>query len=171
MVTQFYPRRKVRKESKRRDSFSTGPFVTVPGFCFRKASIHGLVRFSLTETGQLNYSKPCMARKLRIKYPNAVYHLMSRGDQLEDILLDDVDRQDFIKTLAEACRTTGWQVHAYCLMRNHYHLMLETPNANRMRWFTPREQRRKLDNAEAFGGVRRGWCLGNEECRQEPMRS
>ena len=52
------------------------------------------------------------------------------GDRREDIFLDDVDRQDFLKTLAEACQKTGWQVHAYCLMRNHYHLVLETPNAN-----------------------------------------
>ena len=71
-----------------------------------------------------------MPRKLRVEYPGAMYHVMSRGDRREDIFLDDVDRQDFIKTLAEACQKTGWQVHAYCLMRNHYHLVLETPNAN-----------------------------------------
>jgi len=55
---------------------------------------------------------------------------MSRGDRREDIFLDDVDRHDFIRTLAEACQKTGWQIHAFCLMRNHYHLVLETPNAN-----------------------------------------
>src|SRR5436190_21307878 len=55
---------------------------------------------------------------------------MSRGDRREDIFLNCVDRQDFLKTLAEACHKTGWQVHAYCLMSNHYHLVLETPNAN-----------------------------------------
>jgi REP element-mobilizing transposase RayT len=59
-----------------------------------------------------------------------MYHVMSRGDRREDIFLNDVDRQDFIKTLAEACKKTGWQVHAYCLMRNHYHVVLETPEAN-----------------------------------------
>jgi REP element-mobilizing transposase RayT len=59
-----------------------------------------------------------------------MHHIMSRGDQREDIFLDDVDRHDFIKTLAEACQKTDWQVHAFCLMRNHYHLVLETPNAN-----------------------------------------
>jgi REP element-mobilizing transposase RayT len=52
------------------------------------------------------------------------------GHQREDIFLGDVDRQDFLKTLAEACQKTGWQVHAFCLMRNHYHLVLETPSAN-----------------------------------------
>ena len=55
---------------------------------------------------------------------------MSRGGRREDIFLDDIDRHDFIKTLAEACQKTGWQVQAFCLMRNHYHLVLETPNAN-----------------------------------------
>ena len=59
-----------------------------------------------------------------------MYHVMSRGNRRADIYLDDVDRQDFLKTLAEACLKTGWQVHAYCLMSNHYHLVLETPNAN-----------------------------------------
>jgi len=62
---------------------------------------------------------------------------MSRGDRREAIFLDDVDRQDFLKTLAEACPKTGWQVHAYCLMNNHFHLVMETPDANLvagMRW-------------------------------------
>ncbi|HEY5910195.1 MAG TPA: transposase [Verrucomicrobiae bacterium] len=55
---------------------------------------------------------------------------MSRGDQREDIFFEDVDRHDFIKTLAETCQKTDWQVHAFCLLRNHYHLVVETPNAN-----------------------------------------
>ena len=71
-----------------------------------------------------------MPRKLRVEYPGAIYHVLSRGDRREDIFLDDVDRQDFLKTLAEACQKTGFQVHAYCLMRNHFHLVVETPGAN-----------------------------------------
>jgi REP element-mobilizing transposase RayT len=71
-----------------------------------------------------------MPRKLRIEYSGAMYHVMSRGDRREKIFLNDVDRQDFIKTLAEACQKTNWQVHAYCLMPNHYHLVLETPEPN-----------------------------------------
>ncbi len=70
------------------------------------------------------------ARQLRAGYPVAVFHVMSRGDRRRDICLDDVDRQDLLKTLAEACQKTGFQVHACCLMRNHFHLVLETPNAN-----------------------------------------
>lgn len=71
-----------------------------------------------------------MPRKVRVQYPGAIYHVMSRGDQRDDIFFDDVDRHDFIKTLAETCQKTDWQVHAFCLMRNHYHLAVETPNAN-----------------------------------------
>jgi REP element-mobilizing transposase RayT len=71
-----------------------------------------------------------MPRKLRIEYSGAMYHVMSRGDRQDNIYLDEVDRQDFIKTLAEACQKTGWQVHAYCLMSNHYHLVIETPEPN-----------------------------------------
>ena len=50
-------------------------------------------------------------RHLRIQYPGAIYHLMSRGDRREDSLLDDVDRQDFVKTPVEACLKADWQVH------------------------------------------------------------
>ena len=71
-----------------------------------------------------------MPRQLRVQYPGAMYHVMSRGNQRKDIFLDDVDRQDFLKTLADACQKTAWQVHAYCLMGNHYHLVVETPDAN-----------------------------------------
>jgi putative transposase len=65
-----------------------------------------------------------MPRKMRVEYPGAIYHVMSRGDRCEAIFLDDVDRQDYLKTLAEGCQKTGWQVHAYCLMKNHFHLVL-----------------------------------------------
>ena len=60
-----------------------------------------------------------MSRKLRIEYPRAMYHFMNRGGQREDIFRDDEDRQRFLFTLGEACGKTEWQVHAYCLMRNH----------------------------------------------------
>jgi REP element-mobilizing transposase RayT len=71
-----------------------------------------------------------MPRQLRLQYPGAIYNVMSRGNPREDIFLDDVDRHDFLKTLAEACRKSDWQVHAHCLMPNHYHLVVETPGAN-----------------------------------------
>jgi putative transposase len=51
--------------------------------------------------------------QLRMGYPGAIHHVMSRGDRREDIHHDDVDRQEFLKTLAEACHKADWQVHAY----------------------------------------------------------
>lgn len=71
-----------------------------------------------------------MPRKPRIEYVGAVYHVMSRGNRLEDIFRDNKDREMFLDTLEEACTKTGWLVHAFVLMGNHYHLLLETPNAN-----------------------------------------
>jgi REP element-mobilizing transposase RayT len=78
-----------------------------------------------------------MPRPLRIEYPGAIYHVLSRGDRKEVIFLDDGDGHDFIKTLAEACQKAGFQIHAYCLMKNHFHLVVETPAGNLvagMRW-------------------------------------
>jgi len=69
-------------------------------------------------------------RQLRIQYEGAIYHLMSRGDRREEIFRDDLDRKSFLQTLGAACEKTGWQLHAYCLMDNHFHLVVETPRAN-----------------------------------------
>jgi REP element-mobilizing transposase RayT len=60
----------------------------------------------------------------------AIYHVMSRGDRREPIFKDDEDRRRFVSALGETCAKTGWQVHAYCLMGNHFHLVVETPRAN-----------------------------------------
>ncbi len=97
-----------------------------------------------------------MPRKLRVEYPGAIYHVMSRGDRREDIFVGDVDRHDFIKTLAEACQKTRWQIHAYCLMRNHFHLVLETPEANLvsgMRWLLSSYTIRLNHRHKLFGHV------------------
>jgi len=79
-----------------------------------------------------------MARKLRVEYEGAIYHVMNRGDRRERIFRGDSDRLLFLETLGEVCAKTDWQVHAYCLMSNHFHLVLETPQANLvagMKWF------------------------------------
>ena len=73
-----------------------------------------------------------------MEYEGAIYHLMSRGDRGEAIFRDDADRLLFLETLGQACLRTDWQVHAWCLMRNHFHLVIETPKANLvagMKWF------------------------------------
>jgi putative transposase len=79
-----------------------------------------------------------MPRGPRIEYPGAVYHVLCRGDQREPIFRNDADHELFLKTLAEGCEKTGWRVHAYVLMPNHYHWLIETPEGNLvagMRWF------------------------------------
>ena len=71
-----------------------------------------------------------MARKLRLDNPGAIYHLLNRGDRCELIFRDDTDRQRFLEMLGEACAQIDWQVYAYCLMSQHFHLVAETPQAN-----------------------------------------
>lgn len=84
---------------------------------------------------------------------------MSRGDRREDIFYDDVDRHDFLKTMGETCQKADFQVHAYCLMPNHFHLVLETPNANLvagMKWllssYTLRLNHRRKLVGHVFSG-------------------
>ena len=71
-----------------------------------------------------------MSRPLRLEYAGALYHVTSRGDRREDIYLDDEDRQRFLTQLSDVCGLYNWVCHAYCLMSNHYHLLIETPDAN-----------------------------------------
>ena len=65
-----------------------------------------------------------MPRQLRVQYPGAIYHLMSRGDRERGIDVDDVDRQNFLRTLGEASEKTGLEVHAYGLMPNRFDLVV-----------------------------------------------
>lgn len=71
-----------------------------------------------------------MARPLRIEFAGALYHVTSRGDRQEAIFDDDQDRTAFLNVLAEVISRFRWRCHAYCLMGNHYHLMIETPEGN-----------------------------------------
>jgi REP element-mobilizing transposase RayT len=116
-----------------------------------------------------------MPRRLRIQYPGALYHVMNRGDRRESIFRDDADRERFLSTLGEACGKTGWQVHAYCLMRNHFHLVIETPQANLvagMKWllgvYTKRFNIRHKLCGHVFAGRYRALIVdgsGNEYLR------
>lgn len=67
-----------------------------------------------------------MARPLRIQFSGAFYHVTSRGNAREAIYLNDTDRKHFLELLANTCRRNQWLCHAYCLMGNHYHLLIET---------------------------------------------
>ncbi|ADE13452.1 protein of unknown function DUF1568 [Nitrosococcus halophilus Nc 4] len=71
-----------------------------------------------------------MVRPLRIEFSGALYHVTSRGDRKEDIYQDDADRKIYLGVLGEVCKRFNWVLHAYCLMDNHYHLLVETPDGN-----------------------------------------
>lgn len=109
-----------------------------------------------------------MARKLRLQYPGAIYHLLSRGDRREPIFRDEADRFMFLSALAEACTKTDWQVHAYCLMNNHFHLVVETPKANvvaGMKWllgtYTARFNRKHNLSGHLFSGRYKSLIVDN----------
>jgi REP element-mobilizing transposase RayT len=71
-----------------------------------------------------------MARPLRIEFPGALYHVTSRGNERAPIFFTDHDRRDFLSILGDVVEQYHWQCHAYCLMPNHYHLLLQTPEPN-----------------------------------------
>jgi len=100
-----------------------------------------------------------MGRKLRVQYSGGLYHVMNRGDRREPIFHDDEDRRRFLETLGETCAKTEWQVHAWCLMGNHFHLVVETPQPNLvagMKWwlgtYTSRFNRRHKLVGHLFSG-------------------
>lgn len=71
-----------------------------------------------------------MARPLRIEYPGAFYHVTSRGNERREIFKSQKDREKFLSYLESAVVRYGAVIHAYCLMSNHYHLLMETPAGN-----------------------------------------
>jgi putative transposase len=71
-----------------------------------------------------------MSRPLRIEYPGAVYHVTSRGNEKKPVFKDDTDRDNFLNALKHVNKRYNWICHAYCLMTNHYHLLIETPDGN-----------------------------------------
>ena len=71
-----------------------------------------------------------MSRPLRIEYAGAVYHITSRGNEKKAVYKDDVDRETFLDALFQVNKRYNWICHAYCLMNNHYHLIIETPDGN-----------------------------------------
>lgn len=100
-----------------------------------------------------------MARKLRIQYPGAIYHVINRGNYRRDVFESVGAAQAFEKALMEACAEAGWRLHAFVIMRNHYHLAVETPKANLvegMHWlqstFSTRFNRMRKESGHLFQG-------------------
>jgi REP element-mobilizing transposase RayT len=99
-----------------------------------------------------------MPRKIRIEFPGALYHVTSRN-QRRKIFSKEEDRGDFLETVGDACRKAGFRVHAYCLMADHFHLVVETPQGNLvagMRWlmssYSVRLKHRRQTAGNVFSG-------------------
>lgn len=71
-----------------------------------------------------------MARQLRMEFEGAFYHITSRGNQRGSVYFEDKDKERFLEILSRTKERYGYLLHAYALMDNHYHLMIETPRAN-----------------------------------------
>lgn len=118
-----------------------------------------------------------MARPLRIEFAGALYHVTSRGNAQQDIYLDDEDRELFMLVLGECCELFNWSVHSWCLMTNHYHLLIETPDANLskgMRYlngvYTQRFNRKHSRVGHVFQGRYKAILVDKNEYLQELSR-
>ena len=118
-----------------------------------------------------------MARPLRIEFSGALYHITSRGDRREAIYEDDDDRELFLGTLSEVVERFNWLCHSYCLMTNHYHLVVETPDANLSKGmrhlngvFTQATNRRHRRSGRLFQGRFKGILVDKESYLLELSR-
>ena len=96
-----------------------------------------------------------MARPPRLEFPDAVYHIMARGNERSSIYWDDGDRRHFLELLAEVGGGFRWRILAYCLMTNHYHLLVQTREPNLARGM------RQLNGLYAQGFNRRHGRVGH----------
>jgi putative transposase len=114
-----------------------------------------------------------MARPLRVEFGGAAYHVMARGNERKAVYRDDQDRRRFLETLAEMVERFGVRLHAYCLMSNHYHLLLDTPQANLSQavgWvqvtYTVRFNRRHRRSGHLFQGRFKAQLIEADEYAQ-----
>ena len=110
-----------------------------------------------------------MARKVRVEYAGAFYHVINRGNYRSWIFETEATRKSVLKCLTEVCQAKGWRVYAWCLMSNHYHLLIETPEPNLvsgMRWlqstFANRFNRYRKENGHVFQGRYKALLIDGE---------
>ena len=118
-----------------------------------------------------------MARPIRVAYDDAVYHVTARGNERRRIFHGDADRVLFLETLAQCAALHGLKVHGYCLMPNHYHLIVETPRANlsaALGWlqttFTVRFNRRRARSGHLFQGRFKAHLIDADEYAMTLLR-
>ena len=118
-----------------------------------------------------------MARPLRIEFSGALYHVTSRGDRREPIYEDDEDRLMFLGVLEEVVKRFNWLCHGYCLMTNHYHLVVETPDGNLSKgmrhlngMYTQASNRRHVRTGHLFQGRFKGILVDKDSYLLELTR-
>ncbi|MBT5901430.1 MAG: transposase [Opitutaceae bacterium] len=111
-----------------------------------------------------------MARKLRISYPGALYHVINRGNYRSNIFATEGAKRAFLKCLWQAAEKANWRIHAFVIMRNHYHLALDTPDGNLvegMRWlqstYANRFNRLRKESGHVFQGRYNAILVENEQ--------
>lgn len=107
-----------------------------------------------------------MARTPRIEYAGAIYHVMNRGNHLEDIFQGEADHSIFLKTLEETCDSSGWVVHSFVFMKNHYHLLIETQRptlVKEMQYLDSTYTRRYNVRHKTFGHLLQGRYKAGEQ--------
>jgi len=110
-----------------------------------------------------------MARKLRVQYPGAIYHVMNRGDRREAIFLDDQDRELCLETLGEACEKTDWQIQAWCLMSNHFHLVSELAGPEHRGEDIRQSAEQKAERIVQEELAKLGWSVRTLSCGYEEV--
>ena len=105
-----------------------------------------------------------------MEYAGACYHVINRGNYRSWIFETKGARESFLKCLGQACESMGWRLHAWCLMGNHYHLCLKTPQPNLvegMKWLSKDEaEQKRLD----FENMCRGWAKGTREFKEALLK-
>lgn len=104
-----------------------------------------------------------MSRPLRLEFPGAIWHVTSRGNERRDIVRDDDDRRCFVKLLAHVVRGRHWLLHAWVLMANHYHLLVETPEvglSRGMKWLNQKYAERFNERYRRVGHLFQGRFKG-----------
>jgi len=118
-----------------------------------------------------------MSRPIRIEFSGAFYHVTARGDRRENIYDDDIDRERFLEILGQIIEGFNWVCHAYCLMSNHYHLLIETPDGNLSKGmrqlngvFTQASNRRHQRSGHLFQGRYKAILVDSDTYLMELMR-
>ena len=115
-----------------------------------------------------------MARSLRIERSGGVYHVINRGNYRQDLFINDGAHEAFERCLFEACQECGWVLEGFCVMTNHFHLVIRTPNGNLvygMKWLQATFANRYHRFRKVHGKMCHGWALGTKDFKRKLLET